>query len=75
MQIPDLPALMTVAETASFLRLDVDLVAQAVALGDLPLVVVDGEIRVDTDQLLFELGVRIDRPIRLAPTEIARTTS
>jgi hypothetical protein len=75
MQIPDLPALMTVAETASFLRLDVDLVAEAVALGDLPLVVVDGEVRVDTDQLLFELGVQIDRPIRLAPTDTAGTTS
>jgi hypothetical protein len=65
---------MTVEETASFLRLDIDLIVQAAAIGDLPLVVLDGDIRIDTDQLLFELGVQADIPIRLMPVDDAGTS-
>jgi hypothetical protein len=35
----------------------------------LPLVVVDGALMVHTDQLLAELGIRRDPPLRLVLTE------
>ena len=69
MRINDLPPVMTIEQTASFLRLDVDVVAEGAVCGDLPLVVVDGALMVHTDQLLAELGIRRDPPLRLVLTE------
>lgn len=65
MRIKDLPPVMTIDQTALFLRLDVDVVAEGAICGDLPLVVVDGALMIHTDQLLAELGVRRDPPLRL----------
>jgi hypothetical protein len=69
MRINDLPPVMTIEQTASFLRLDVDVVAEGAVCGDLPLVVVDGALMVHTDQLLAELGIHRDPPLRLVLTE------
>lgn len=69
MRINDLPPVMTLEQTAVFLRLDVDVVAEGAICGDLPLVVVDGSLMIHTDQLLMELGIRRDPPLRLLLTD------
>lgn len=52
-----LPSLMTLAETADFLRLGIDEVYEAAETGEVPVVRYGRRLFVDTLELLVELGI------------------
>lgn len=57
MTLADLPAELTLAQTAELMRISVLEAHRAAAAGELPLVVAHGRRFVDARQLLKELGV------------------
>ena len=59
MQLCDLPAVLTVGQAASFLRISHRAVIDAVHTGELPAMQLAPQILIDTRQLLEELGVRL----------------
>lgn len=61
MNIQEVPAFMTVDTAARFLRISRLAADEAVASGELPVVTIDGELAVDSRQLLADLGVDLTR--------------
>lgn len=57
MSFQHLPRVLTVEQTAGFLRLSADDIIAAMGCGELAVVRVDGTDLVDTAQLLSDLGI------------------
>ncbi len=57
MTLDNLPPLLTLAQAAEFLHLDLDAVLDGIVAGELATVSVAGVTYLDTARLLFELGV------------------
>ena len=56
---PDLGQFLTIAETASLLRVSLADVQNAVAQGDFKAVIIEGRPLVDTSELFAGFGVRV----------------
>ena len=59
MTFDQLPPALTVAQTAAFLRIDSDDIVEAIAVGEIAVVFIDGKTFVDTAQLLADLGLEV----------------
>lgn len=60
MALHDLPPVLTLDQAAMFLRLDHKTLLDAAHAGELPVIQLVPQLLVDTQQLLEELGVRIE---------------
>jgi len=70
MDLEDLPRLLTIEQAATFLRLTVEQVDQAIADGELAVHRVDRIVFVDTIALLDDLGVKCERHRGKSPREV-----
>ncbi|MDQ1643507.1 MAG: hypothetical protein QOJ90_2858 [Actinomycetota bacterium] len=59
MTLREIPLFMTFEQSAQFLNLSEADVAAAVRGSELPVVLVEDELLVDTHQLILDLGVRL----------------